>query len=136
MSSHNIDEEQIETLYEKIKIEDWSKKIISDYFLLEEFKHSYINLSDSDNQKAKKALDQAKLYDSSAKKLDNKEIKLVIKNIKFDLKKLRKDMRKIKSKRISSEKRKILGSFTITAQHVTFLFSFFFCPFFDQWLCI
>lgn len=122
--NQEIEEHQVQSLYDKMEPEDWTRKTISNYFLLKAFYLSY-GSSESIVEVADEALIKAKLYDTSAKPLRNKDIENIRKTIKLDVKNLKKNKNRLVSEKIETEKLKQLNPISINSSHVMFVISLF-----------
>lgn len=127
-----IDKNQIQKLYETVSTDEWIKKTLSNYFLLEAFYYSYGNTSDAFKEKIESAVEKSKKYADSATPITAKNLHSVDKAIKSDLKRFKKEVRKLSAAKCKARKLEYIKptfQFSITSNHVVFLssiFSFFF----------
>lgn len=120
-----VDDNQVNSLYDTIKSEEWIKKTLSNYYLLEAFYYSYGTSSDLLKEKADHALAKAKVYVDSALPISYDDVGRIKKTIKSDIKLLKKEMRKLNSERVETEKLKLIEPVVISSSHVIFLASLF-----------
>lgn len=120
-----IDENQVQSLYDLMIHEDWVRKTISKYYLIEAFYYSYALTSELLKEKSVQSYEKSKLYDSTANLIGYDDIGSMNKEIKTDLKILQKEMRKLNAEKIESEKLKIIRPISITSTHIMFVLSLF-----------
>ena len=123
--SLTLNDDQVNTLYEAVKSDQWIQKTASNYFLLEAFYYTYGISSELLKEKSDNALKKAKSYVDSALPISYDDVGPINKKIKSDIKLLKKEMRKLNSERVETEKLKIIKPINITSSHVMFLASLF-----------
>ncbi|MBN4077077.1 hypothetical protein JYT48_02275 [Mariprofundus ferrooxydans] len=120
-----VDESQVDVLYEAIKDEDWTKKTMSNYFLLKALYYSLWVQSDALNEMSDKAFSKALSYVDTATLITFNDLKPINVTIKSDIKCLRKEMRKLNANRIKTEKLKAIEPINISPNQIIFIASLF-----------
>ena len=117
---------EIEEIHGSLISEEWTKKVIANYYRLEELFYSHEKGSDElFSQEIEDCRKKAKSYYSVSQSISLNEVDLINKNIKKDIKELRKNLKRLRSERIETEKHKTIEPIDLSLFQVLTLFSLF-----------
>ena len=117
---------EIEEIHRSLISEEWTKKVIANYYRLEELFYSHEKGSgELFSQKVEDYRKKAKSYYSVSQSISLNEVDSIDKNIKKDIKELRKNLKRLRSERIETEKHKIIEPIDLSLFQVLTLFSLF-----------
>ena len=117
---------EIEEIHRSLISEEWTKKVIANYYRLEELFYSHEKGSgELFSQKIEDYRKKAKSYYSVSQSIFLNEVDSIDKNIKKDIKELSKNLKRLRSERIETEKHKIIEPIDLSLFQVLTLFSLF-----------
>ncbi len=121
----NVNEALLTELCDKLSKDEWVRKQICFYYLLEKLYYTFGISSEMFTEKASHAIDQAALHYDFDEQITTKNIGKYKRTIKKDKKRLQKEMEALTDKKVDEEKLKRIKPISIQASHLTFGLSLF-----------
>ena len=113
------DNKEIDEIHRSLISEEWTNKIIANYYRLRELLYSHERGSgELFSQEIEDCRKKAKSYYSVSQSISLNEVDSIDKNIKKDIKELRKNLKRLRSERIETEKHKIIEPIDLSLFHI------------------